>query len=156
MYFWQHSSDRRRYTKETKDDIVLCRATKFVLNGWTSQFLEDLESYHVPHDKLSLEHGCVLYGSGVVITGLQMLSVFVSLHVNHPWASPIKMVARILVWWPGIDQCASPLFVKEFIMLLDLCRYSQKSYPAKCRQRIYADFATKSGHVIPAWVEPFL
>ena len=53
--------------------------------------------------ELSVQDGCVLWGSRVVIPSALRSAVVQMLHEGHPGTSRMKALARGVVWWPGMD-----------------------------------------------------
>ncbi|KAL3190439.1 hypothetical protein MRX96_019314 [Rhipicephalus microplus] len=58
---------------------------------------------HKPAE-LSLQQGCLLWGSRVVIPQSLRSRVLQLLHAGHPGVEKTKIVARSHVWWPGLNQ----------------------------------------------------
>ena len=46
------------------------------------------------------------------------------LHEAHPGSTPIKRIARTLVWWPGIDNA-----IEREVKKCHLCQQQQSSPP---------------------------
>ncbi|KAL1416979.1 hypothetical protein MTO96_027277 [Rhipicephalus appendiculatus] len=84
----------------TSRDPVLSQVVKAVSRE------EELvqQSYSHKAAELSLEQGCLLWGSRVVIPQSLRSRVLQLLHAGHPGVEKTKMMARSHVWWPGLDQ----------------------------------------------------
>ena len=54
-------------------------------------------------NELSLQHGCVLWGSRVIIPSKLRPSLLGELHAGHFGSSCVKELARSYLWWPNLD-----------------------------------------------------
>ena len=133
----------------TDRDPVLSEVKKFVLQGWplrSDTMSEDLLPFIRRKLELSVQDGCLLWGSRVVVPATVRVKVMEELHETHPGISRMKSLARQYVWWPGMDadlECK----VKE----CSACQAAQKSppcmplhpweWPHKPWLRIHADYA---------------
>ena len=90
----------------TARDPVLSAVTEWVPSGWndTTDDHKRLLPYHQQREELSLEDGCVMWGSRVVIPEVGHKKVLQELHVGQLGMSRIKGLARGLVWWSRIDS----------------------------------------------------
>ncbi|XP_049524460.1 uncharacterized protein K02A2.6-like [Dermacentor silvarum] len=91
---------RSAVSQATSRDPVLSQVVKAVSRG------EELvqQAYSHKAAELSLQQGCLLWGSRVVIPQSLRSRVLQLLHAGHPGVEKTKMVARSHVWWPGLDQ----------------------------------------------------
>ena len=108
----------------TDRDPVLSRVRRMVLHGWQQQEGVDFQPYEQRKHELSVEDGCVLWGSRVVIPPAGREAVVRLLHEGHPGISRMKALARGVVWWPGLDSQLESK-VKECVA----CQSSLKSPP---------------------------
>eukprot|EP00731_Ephydatia_muelleri_P005042 Em0002g1218a len=130
----------------TDRDPVLSRVRRMVLHGWQQQEGVDFQPYEQRKHELSVEDGCVLWGSRVVVPSAGREAVVRLLHEGHPGISRMKALARGVVWWPGLDSQLESK-VKECVA----CQSSRKSppkaplhpweWPTKPWVRLHVDFA---------------
>ena len=93
----------------TKRDPLLARVLKFTKEGWPEACLEelnmdDLKPFSSRRMELSVQDDCLLWGSRVVVPLPGRLPILRELHEGHPGISRMKSLARMVVWWPGMDQ----------------------------------------------------
>lgn len=70
--------------------------------------------------ELSVEDGCLLWGSRVVIPPQARDEVLTELHEAHPGASQMKALARSYVWWPNMDKD-----IENLVRLCEQCQLHQ-------------------------------
>ena len=107
-----HASNVREWTNR---DPVLSKVKKYVLSGWpssSSSLEEDFKPYRTRQNELSVEDGCVLWGSRVVIPPQGRKLVLEELHDTHPGSTKMKALARCYVWWPKMDSAIEDLVKK--------------------------------------------
>ena len=76
----------------TRSDIVLSQVVKCVEQGWSSQ--SALQPYFTRKEELMIQHGCLLWGSSVVIPPKMRTRVTEELHETHPGIFRLKALAR--------------------------------------------------------------
>ena len=88
----------------TARDHILAKVADITLSRWRDTQLDDFLQLQQRREELSVEGGCVLFGSIVVIprAGRQML--LEELHAGHPGVTRMKRLARTVLWWLGLDS----------------------------------------------------
>ena len=71
-----------------------------------------------------MHEGCILWGSQVVVPQQGCESVLQQLHEGHPGNMTMKSLARMYVWWPGIDQ-----EIEKCVRTCHECQVNQSSPP---------------------------
>jgi hypothetical protein len=79
----------------TDHDPTLAKIKRWVLSGWpASTDKEEQRPYFQRRYELSVEEGCVLWGSRVVIPVKARAQVITMLHEAHPGIARMKGLAR--------------------------------------------------------------
>ena len=130
----------------TDTDPVLSRVHRNLLGGWVKLNDPDLQPYQSRASELSVQDGCVLWGSRVVIPQRGRKAVIDLLHEQHPGITRMKRLARGYVWWPGMDK-----ELESAVTTCVECQEHQKSpakapmhpweWPERPWARIHIDYA---------------
>ena len=108
----------------TDTDPLLARVRRMVLKGWQYTNEEELQPFHRRRNELSVQDGCILWGSCVVVPAAGRREVLTILHSGHPGMSRMKSIARGIVWWPGLDA-----ELEEKVKACSQCQVNSKSPP---------------------------
>ena len=130
----------------SRTDPVISKVLRHTKRGWPSQPAESLKPFFQKRSELTVEHGCLLWGTRVVISLKLRDPLLQELHREHPGASRMKSLARSYFWWPGLDKV-----IEEIAKSCKPCQ-SSKHLPAKAPlhpwvwptkpwQRVHIDFA---------------
>ena len=88
----------------TNRDPCLSKVRKLVMEGWTEEQMEGkLEPFSTRKDELSVENGCVLWGTQVVVPPQLQSRVINELHAGYPGIGRMKSFTRSYVWWPSMN-----------------------------------------------------
>ena len=87
----------------TDRDPLLSSLRNMALHGRYSANKEQLRPFTGQKDKLSIQDGCILWRSRVVIPQAGHAAVMRELHEGHPSICRMKSLACSIAWWPGID-----------------------------------------------------
>ena len=69
----------------TRTDVVLSQVVKFVQHGWPSRNKDEaLQLYFERKQELSIQDGCLLWGSRVVVPPKARERMMEELHETHP------------------------------------------------------------------------
>ncbi len=90
--------------KWTDRDPTLAKVQDNVLRGWQHSNEVNMLPYQRRKDELSLEAGCVFWGSRVIVPPQGRAKVLELVQEGHPGGSRKKGLARNFVWWPGMDS----------------------------------------------------
>ena len=132
----------------TARDNVLSKVRELIIKGWPAGKVlgQEFEQYSRKAMELSVQDGCVLWGSRVVIPLVLRPAVIQMLHEGHPGTSRMKALARGVVWWPGMD-----VELESKVKTCGACQANRKSppqaplhpweWPSKPWSRLHIDFA---------------
>ena len=75
-------------------DPVLCHVRRNVLSGWIDSTEPEPQAYQSRATELSVQDGCLLLGSRVVVPEKGREAVMSLLHEGHPGITRMKRLAR--------------------------------------------------------------
>jgi len=108
----------------TKRNPLLAQVLRFVNEGWPEQYEEGLKPYAPRSTELSVHDGCLLWGGRVIVPPPGREAVLRELHGGHPGISRMKALARMYVWWPGLDRD-----IEEMVQSCHECQQCRPSPP---------------------------
>ncbi|CAB4020287.1 PREDICTED: uncharacterized protein K02A2.6-like, partial [Paramuricea clavata] len=104
---------------------------------WPTVVQDDsIKPYFTRRNELSVQEGCLLWGSRAVIPPQGRSQVMDILHQTHPGMSQMKGLARGYVWWPGMDKA-----IEERARSCSTCQIHQKVPPKAPMHPILVDYA---------------
>ena len=130
----------------TNRDPKMSRVRDMVKKGWSHTNDPELRPYQRRSQELSVQDGCILIGSRVVIPPAGRERVLELLHEGHIGICRMKSLARGIVWWPNLDEDLQAK-VKDCYQ----CQLHQKSpplaplhpweWPGRPWSRLHIDYA---------------
>ena len=108
----------------TEHDPLLSKVRLSLLQGWRTIDDDDMKPFNRRKNELSIQDGCILWGTRVVIPKKGQSKVLDQLHEGHPGMSRMKGLAQSIVWWPGIDAD-----IVSQVQSCQQCQENQKSPP---------------------------
>ena len=72
--------------------------------GWPNQITRELQIFKDRQMELTIQGGCLLWGTRVIIPSILQKQVLESLHISHPGITRMKATARSHFWWHGLDS----------------------------------------------------
>ena len=130
----------------TRTDAILSKVCKFTVEGWPETRDSDLKPYYHRKDELTVESGCLLWGTRVIVPSKLRVRLLQELHRDHSGVWKMKAVARSYFWWPGLDKeiervassCVECQSVKNAPPSAPLHPWV---WPTKPWERVHLDFA---------------
>ena len=136
----------RDICRGTQQDPVLSSVLRNVRQGWSNSPDSALSPFYSRRYELSVQDGCLLWGSRVIVPPSGRKAVLNELHEAHPGISRMKALARMYVWWPGLDKD-----IEESVRLCRECQVNQASppvaplhpwqWPSRPWSRLHIDYA---------------
>ena len=136
----------------TRRDPVLSKVMEYIQTEWPDKE-DDISTkpYFFRRTELSVQSGCILWGNRVVVPKQGRQQLLRELHDAHPGISCMKSLARLYIWWPGLDQ--------EIEQLVHACQVNNNTppsaplqpwqWPSKPWTRIHVDYAGPiAGHML--------
>lgn len=131
----------------TRKDPVLSRVRQFIQQGWPPQHSDPaFQHYSVRKTEVSVQDGCVLWGSRMAIPPPGHETLVRQLHHGHPGITGMKALARSYFWWPKLDADIEAVVkgcstCQEHRNLPAAAPLHPWEWPSKPWQRLHIDYA---------------
>ena len=133
--------------RETIRDPILSKVMGSVQNGWQDQEHSIYNREYTKHkDELSVEMGCILWGSRVIVPSKFRRCILQVLHEGHPDIVKMKSLTCSIVWWPHLDN-----HIEHVVNECSACQTCKKDpneaplhpwdWPSKPWDRVHLDYA---------------
>lgn len=130
----------------TRTDSELSRVYQHIMTSWPEHVDENLKPFYARRYELSAEHGCVLWGTRVIVPTKLRKAVLKEIHTGHQGIVKMKALARKYVWWPKLDSD-----IEQICKQCETCQIEQKmprqvpqhpwEFPGECWKHLHVDFA---------------
>ena len=135
----------------TQKDPTLSKVLDYTLNGWPDRSSDDnMKPYYYRRLELSVENGCILWGSRVIIPPRFREQLLHELHLEHQGITRTRAFARSYLWWPKLDSA-----IEILISSCLVCKAVQPeppkaplhpwSYSTRPWECIHIDYMEKKG-----------
>ena len=84
---------------------TLSRVYRYIIRGWPQSVDASFSPYLTRTSELTVEGGCVLWGTRVIVPEKWRKRLLTELHRDHPGICKMKSIACSHMWWPGMDSC---------------------------------------------------
>ena len=133
--------------RETEKDPILGQVKRYVSMGQVADTDDQrLQPYIRRFQELSLMHGCLLWGSRLIVPPSSRKPLLDYLHDTHDGSSRMKGLARGYMWWPGMDSD-----IENLVKHCEICQRLQTkpasapphcwNWPSQPWTRLHLDFA---------------
>lgn len=131
----------------TRRDPLLSRVLRHLREGWPVSCSDPaLQPYFNKRLELTVQDGCLLWGGRVIVPPPGREPLLGELHGGHPGISRMKTIARMFIWWPGLDTD-----IEKVVKHCNKCQQQRPSppvaplhpwkWPSHPWTRLHLDFA---------------
>jgi hypothetical protein len=153
--------DNEDIIAQSKVDKVLQKVMQFTQAGWPKCCEEGLKPYFVRRHELTVSEGCLCWGNRVIVPRVLRGKVLQMLHEQHIGIVRMKLLARQMVWWPGVEKDIEDVIVNCETCLVTQARVPQHKYlvpwPETVQpwERVHLDLLSFQGHHILVLVDSY-
>lgn len=97
----------KEISKCTEKDAILSKVLHFTHSGWptnSKSIPSNLKVFSDKKSELSIQCGCLLWGTRIVIPEKCQKFLLKELHSEHIGSTRMKQLARSYFWWHGLDS----------------------------------------------------
>lgn len=87
----------------TRTDRALSKVFRYIVKGRPGEVAEELRVYYAKRDKLSVEQGCVLWGTRVIVPFKLKRVVLKEIHTGYLGIVKMKALTCKYVWWSKVN-----------------------------------------------------
>ena len=131
---------------ETRKDPLLKKVLHYTRHGWVDNPTEELMPYYNKRLDITTEDDKLIWNDRVIIPTSLREILLNDLHAEHLGMVKSKQLARMYLWWPGLDRDIENR-VKECLTCQETARkppdtqQAKWSWPAGPWKRLHLDFA---------------
>lgn len=147
--------------KKTEEDSLLKEIRSCVMHGWRNGAIPRAhKNFFAKSNALSVEQGCVLFGSRLVMPKSLYESALSLLHSNHMGIVKMKQLARQYLFWDGLNED-----IERYVASCETCQTLRKDKPDKVYgewkkttfpfERVHLDFFHFRGQTFLIFIDVF-
>jgi len=96
---------RAKHIKDwSRKDVEQSMVIDYVLHGRKSGDSPEYKAFRERREELTVHDGCLLRGNRVIVPTAGRQQALDLFHEGHSGASRMKSLARLYIWWRGIDN----------------------------------------------------
>ena len=97
--------DAAQIKQWTRTNPVMYQVLLYTTKGRPNSYqMETIKAYFTRKDEISIQYGCLLWGSRVIVPSRGRQRVLDERYARHPGMTQMKGLARATLWWRKWDQ----------------------------------------------------
>ena len=100
-----------------RSSVISIVSIEYCQIGWPRQVDHCLEPYLHCRNELTIQQGCLLWGTRVIVPAVLQQDILNEVHSTHLGMTKMKMLARGYVWWPQIDK-----HIEQLVSSCEICQ----------------------------------
>ena len=137
----------KKLKEATGKDKTINKVIRCINGTWSQQDKEgDMKPFYIRRDELSIDNNCLYWKQRVVIPNAMQSEILDELHQGHLGPTKMKSLARMIMWWPKMDESIE-LKVQKCVMCQSLRPEAPAApvhpweFPEKPWYRLHIDYA---------------